>query len=135
MQKKKIVIIDANSLIHRAFHALPPLTARDGEVVNAVYGFTTIFLKALKDFKPDYIVCCFDVDKDTFRKKEYAEYKAHRKEQPSELYHQFPLIKQLLEAFRVQVYEKKGFEADDIIGTISDIINKKYLAFLNGCRK
>ena len=126
MQKKKIVIIDANSLIHRAFHALPPLTARDGEVVNAVYGFTTIFLKALKDFRPDYIVCCFDVDKDTFRKKEYAEYKAHRKEQPSELYHQFPLIKQLLEAFRVQVYEKKGFEADDIIGTISDIINKKY---------
>jgi len=126
MQKKKIIIIDANSLIHRAFHALPPLTARNGEVVNAVYGFTTIFLKALKDFKPDYIVCCFDVDKDTFRKKEYAEYKAHRKEQPSELYHQFPLIKQLLEAFRVPVYEKKGFEADDIIGTISDIINKKY---------
>ncbi|MFH1456784.1 MAG: DNA polymerase I [Patescibacteria group bacterium] len=126
MSKKKFIIIDANSLIHRAFHALPPLTARNGEVVNAVYGFTTIFLKALKDFKPDYIVCCFDVDKDTFRKKEYAEYKAHRKEQPSELYHQFPLIKQLLEAFRVPVYEKQGFEADDIIGTISKIINKKY---------
>lgn len=126
MPKKKFIIIDANSLIHRAFHALPPLTARDGEVVNAVYGFATIFLKALKDFKPDYIACCFDVDKDTFRKKEYSEYKAHRKEQPSELYHQFPLIKQLLEAFRVPVYEKKGFEADDVIGTISDIVNKKH---------
>jgi len=126
MKKKKFIIIDANSLIHRAFHALPPLTGRDGEVVNAVYGFANIFLKALKDFKPDYIACCFDVDKNTFRKKEYAEYKAHRKEQPSELYHQFPLIKQLLEAFRVPVYEKKGFEADDVIGTISDIVNKKH---------
>jgi DNA polymerase I len=126
MKKKKFIIIDANSLIHRAFHALPPLTARDGEVVNAVYGFANIFLKALKDFKPDYIACCFDVDKDTFRKKEYKEYKAHRKEQPSELYHQFPLIKQLLESFRVPVYEKKGFEADDVIGTISDIVNKKH---------
>ncbi|MFH1610942.1 MAG: DNA polymerase I [Patescibacteria group bacterium] len=126
MKKKKFIIIDANSLIHRAFHALPPLTARNGEVVNAVYGFANIFLKALKDFKPNYIACCFDVDKDTFRKKEYSEYKAHRKEQPSELYHQFPLIKQLLEAFRVPVYEKKGFEADDVIGTISKIVNKKH---------
>ncbi|MCG2687031.1 DNA polymerase I, partial [Candidatus Parcubacteria bacterium] len=125
-KKKKFIIIDANSLIHRAFHALPPLTARDGEVVNAVYGFATIFLKALKDFKPDYIACCFDVDKNTFRKQEYTEYKAHRKEQPSELYHQFPLIKQLLKAFNVPIYEKKGFEADDVIGTISEIINKKY---------
>ena len=126
MKQKKFIIIDANSLIHRAFHALPPLTARDGEVVNAVYGFATIFLKALKDFKPDYIACCFDVDKNTFRKKKYKEYKAHRKEQPSELYHQFPLIKQLLEAFKVPIYEKQGFEADDVIGTLSKIINKKY---------
>ncbi len=126
MKKKKFIIIDANSLIHRAFHALPPLTARDGKVVNAVYGFTSIFLKALKDFNPDYIACCFDVDKNTFRKKKYSEYKAHRKEQPSELYYQFPLIKELLKAFRVPIYEKQGFEADDIIGTLSKIVNKKY---------
>jgi len=119
MKKKKFLIIDANSLIHRAFHALPPLTTKDGTLVNAVYGFTTILLKALKDFKPDYIACCFDVSKDTFRKKEYADYKAHRKEQPSELYHQFPLIKELLEAFKIPVYEKEGFEADDVIGTIA----------------
>jgi len=119
MLKKKFIIIDANSLIHRAFHALPPLTTKDGTLVNAVYGFATILLKALKEFKPDYIACCFDVNKDTFRKKEYEEYKANRQEQPNELYHQFPLIKELLEAFKIPVYEKKGFEADDIIGTLA----------------
>jgi DNA polymerase I len=117
---KKFLIIDANSLIHRAFHALPPLTTKDGtQVVNAVYGFTTILLKALKDFKPDYIACCFDVDKNTFRKKMYPEYKAQRKEQPNELYTQFPLIKELLEAFHIPIYEKQGFEADDLLGTLS----------------
>jgi len=126
MKKKKFIIIDANSLIHRAFHALPPLTTKDGILVNAVYGFTTILLKALKEFKPDYIACCFDVDKNTFRKKEYKEYKAHRKEQPSELYHQFPLIKELLESFKIPVYEKQGYEADDVIGTISERVGKKY---------
>ena len=64
MKKKKIIIIDANSLIHRAFHALPPLQTKDGVLVNAVYGFTTILLKALKDLKPDYVCCCFDVSKE-----------------------------------------------------------------------
>jgi DNA polymerase-1 len=116
---KKFIIIDANSLIHRAFHALPPLTNKDGVLVNAVYGFATIFLKALKDIKPDYAVCCFDVSKDTFRRQEYAEYKAHRKEQPQELYDQMVLIKELLTAFNIKIFEKKGFEADDIIGTIA----------------
>lgn len=119
MKSKKFVIIDANSLVHRAFHALPPLQTKDGVLVNAVYGFTSILLKVLKDLKPDYIACCFDVNKNTFRKQEYAEYKAHRKEQPNELYHQFPLIKELLEAFKIPVYEKAGFEADDVIGTLS----------------
>jgi len=126
MKKKKIIIIDANSIIHRAFHALPPLQTKDGTLVNAVYGFTTILLKALKDFKPDYICCCFDVDKNTFRKQEYAEYKGNRKEQPSELYHQFPLIKELLESFKIPVYEKQGFEADDLLGTIATINEKKH---------
>ncbi|MFC1622757.1 5'-3' exonuclease H3TH domain-containing protein, partial [Patescibacteria group bacterium] len=124
-KKKKFIIIDANSLIHRAFHALPPLQTKDNVLVNAVYGFTTILLKALKDLKPDYIACCFDVDKNTFRKQEYKEYKAHRKEQPNELYHQFPLIKELLEAFKIPIYEKQGFEADDVIGTITKINNQK----------
>ncbi len=126
MANKKFLIIDANSLIHRAFHALPPLTTQDGKLINAVYGFTAILLKALKEFKPDYLVCCFDVSKDTFRRKKYKEYKAQRPEQPSELYHQFPLIKELLKAFKIPIYEKEGFEADDIIGTISHKINRNY---------
>lgn len=104
---KKFILIDANSLIHRAFHALPPLLTKNGELVNAVYGFATIFLKSLKDFKPDYVACCFDVSKDTFRRQEYELYKANRPEQPSELYEQMVLIKQLLEAFNIPVYEKK----------------------------
>ncbi|MDD5290362.1 MAG: DNA polymerase I [Patescibacteria group bacterium] len=123
---KKFIIIDANSLIHRAFHALPPLTNKDGVVVNAVYGFATIFLKALKDLKPDYVACCFDVSKDTFRRAEFAEYKAHRKEQPQELYDQMDLVKELLEAFNIKIYAKKGFEADDLIGTIATHLSKKH---------
>ncbi len=117
--KKKFLIIDANSLIHRAFHALPPLTTKDGQLVNAVYGFTTIFLKTLKELKPDYVACCFDVSKDTFRRQAYEAYKAQRIEQPSELYSQINLIKLLLEAFKIPIYEKLGYEADDIIGTLS----------------
>ncbi len=122
---KKFIIIDANALIHRAFHALPPLTNRDGLLVNAVYGFITIFLKVLKDLKPDYITCCFDVSKDTFRKKEYSAYKAKRVKQPQELYDQIALVKQVLDAFQVQIYEKEGFEADDLIGTLVNLNNDK----------
>lgn len=124
MAVKKFIIIDANSIVHRAFHALPPLTTKDGVLVNAVYGFTTILLRVLKDLKPDYVACCFDVSKDTFRKREFQAYKAHRKEQPSELYHQFPLIKELLAAFNVPVYEQAGYEADDLIGTISKLVTR-----------
>ncbi len=123
---KKFILIDANSLIHRAFHALPPLLTKDGQLVNAVYGFATIFLKSLKDFKPNYVACCFDVSKDTFRRQEYELYKANRPEQPSELYEQMVLIKQLLEAFNIPVYEKKGYEADDVIGTISQILKTQH---------
>jgi len=122
---KKFLIIDANSLIHRAFHALPPLTNRKGQLVNAVYGFATIFLKALKEIKPDYVACCFDVSRETFRKEEFAAYKANRKEQPTELYQQFPYIKELLTAFQVKIFELKGYEADDLIGTISKYIDDR----------
>ncbi len=118
MPTKKFVIIDANSLIHRSFHALPPLTTKEGKLVNAVYGFTVILLKVLKEFKPDYLACCFDVSKDTFRRQAYQAYKAKRPEQPAELYQQFPMIKDLLSAFHIPVYEKEGFEADDLIGTL-----------------
>lgn len=122
---KKFLIIDANSLIHRAFHALPPLMNKKGQLVNAAYGFTSIFLKALKEIKPSYVACCFDVSRDTFRKEISSDYKATRKTQPTELYEQFPYIKELLAAFNVKVFEFKGYEADDLIGTLSFLIDKE----------
>ena len=118
-KKKRLLLIDANSLIHRAFHALPSLSTPTGEMVNAVYGFCLAFFKAVKEFKPDYIAAAFDVAGPTFRDKKFKAYKAKREKAPDELYNQMPLVKKVLAAFHVPVYEKEGFEADDIIGTIS----------------
>ena len=118
-KKKRLLLIDANSLIHRAFHALPPLSASTGEMVNAVYGFCLAFFKAVKEFQPDYIAAAFDVAGGSFRDKKFAAYKAKREKAPDELYGQMPLVKKVLAVFHVPVYEKGGFEADDIIGTIS----------------
>jgi len=118
---KKIIITDSNSIIHRAFHALPPLTTKNGELVNAVYGFFSAFLKAIQDFNPDFIATCFDVPLPTFRHKKFKEYKAQRPPTPKELYQQIPIVKKLLKTLKVPVFEKKGFEADDLIGTISNL--------------
>ncbi len=116
---KRLVIIDANALIHRSFHALPPLTTKKGELVNAVYGFTSILLRVLKELKPDYIVTAFDLPKPTFRHLEYKEYKATRPKTPDELCQQFSKVKKVVQAFDIPIFEKEGFEADDIIGTIT----------------
>lgn len=116
--KKRLIVIDCNSLIHRAYHALPPLTTKKGDLVNAVYGFLLVFFKAIQEFQPDYIAATFDVHAPTFRHKEFKEYKAKRPPAPEELYQQIPITKEVLSAFNVPIYEKEGFEADDIIGTI-----------------
>src|SRR4030042_4231747 len=118
MSKQKFILIDGNALVHRAFHALPPLTTKEGELVNAVYGFLTIFFKALKEIKPTYVAVTFDLAKKTFRNEMYAEYKATRVKAPQEPYDQIPKIKELLKLFNVPIYELEGFEADDVIGTI-----------------
>jgi len=118
-KKKILLIIDSNSIIHRAFHALPPLSTNKGELVNAVYGFLLVFLKAIKDFRPDFIAAAFDFPALTFRHKEYKEYKAKRPKTPEDLSEQIPKVKEILKAFKVPVFEKQGFEADDIIGTIA----------------
>lgn len=123
--KKILIILDSNSIIHRAYHALPPLTTKKGELINAVYGFLLVFLKAIKDFQPDYIAACFDFPAPTFRHKKYKKYKAKRPPVPEELYQQIPKIKEILGAFNVPIFEKEGFEADDIIGTISCLASKK----------
>ncbi len=120
--KQKLLIIDGNALVHRAFHALPPsLTDQTGRMTNAVYGFTMIFIKALKDLKPDYIAATFDLKAKTFRHEAFTEYKATRVKQPDELYEQIPLVKEVLTAFNVPIFEKSGYEADDLIGTIAHL--------------
>ena len=124
-QQKQLIIIDSNSVIHRAFHALPPLTTKKGEIVNAVYGFLLVFFKAVKEFKPDFIAACFDFPAPTFRHKKFKDYKAKRPVAPKELYSQIPIVKEVLGVFNVPVFEKQGFEADDIIGTISEKFPKK----------
>ena len=118
---KKLVLIDSNALVHRAFHALPPtLTSPKGVMTNAVYGFTSVLLKMLKDIKPDYIAATYDLAGPTFRHEEFEEYKAHRKKAPDELYAQIPLTKDILKTFGIPVYEKQGFEADDLIGALAE---------------
>ena len=117
--KNKFIIIDGNALLHRAWHALPALTTKKGELVNAVYGFALVFLKVLKDLKPTYITVTFDKKAPCFRHQEFKEYKATRKKQPDELYQQIPRIKKILGAFNVPIFEKQGFEADDLIGTLA----------------
>jgi len=116
---KKFVIIDGNALIHRAYHAIPPLTAKDGTMVNAVYGFTSMLLKVLSDLKPDYMAVSFDVAGGTFRDEVYEDYKATRVKADDSLYDQIPLCYDVVEAFDIPIYVKEGFEADDVIGTIA----------------
>lgn len=115
---KTLVLIDGHALIHRAYHALPPLSTGSGELVNAVFGFSSILLKMLKDLAPDYIAATFDLAAPTFRHKEFDEYKATRMKAPDELYAQIGRVKEVLAAFNIPVFEKEGFEADDIIGTL-----------------
>lgn len=118
------MVIDGNALIHRSFHALPPtLTTKKGEMVNAVYGFTAVLLKAIREFKPDYIALTLDRAAPTFRHKEYKEYKANRVKAPDELYGQIPRVKEIAQTFNIPIYEKDGFEADDLIGTISRTVD------------
>ncbi len=123
-----MVIVDSNALIHRAFHALPPLSTKKGIQVNAVYGFLLVFLKALKDLQPQYIVCAFDSPAPTFRKQAYEQYKAKRPKAPKELSRQIPLVKEVLENLNVPVFEKQGYEADDLIGTIARCAQKQQIA-------
>jgi DNA polymerase-1 len=122
--KDNFVIIDSNSIIHRAFHALPPLKNKEGEIVNAVYGFLLVLFKLLKELKPKYFVACFDLPEPTFRKKAYEEYKATRKKAPDELYNQIPMVKNVLKTFNVPVFEKAGYEGDDLIGTLTNSLTK-----------
>jgi len=124
-KKPKLALIDAHALIHRAYHALPPMSTREGVPSNAVFGFTTMLLKMFSTLKPTHVVAAFDVKGPTFRVKQYKAYKAHRKKPDDELVVQFDLVRDLLKAFDIPVLEKKGYEADDVIGTVVEKLSGK----------
>ena len=116
---KKLVLIDGNSIVNRAFYGLPDLTTTDGTHTNGVLGFLNILFKILEEEKPDYVTVAFDVKHPTFRHEMYGEYKGTRKGMPDELREQIPLLKEMLDAMHIQRMEKPGYEADDILGTIA----------------
>src|ERR1700730_16823834 len=119
-KRKKLVLVDGHAIIHRAFHAVPEgLSTSSGEPVNATFGFTSMLMKALLEEKPDYIAVTFDRPSPTFRHEIYAPYKAHRPTLPENMRPQFVRIHEVVQAFGIQIYEKDGFEADDVLGTLS----------------
>lgn len=122
---KKFIIIDAHALIHRAFHALPPLTTKQGEPIGAVYGFAALLLKILREMKPDYVVAAFDLPKPTFRHLEFKEYKATRARTPADLETQFAPSREILLALAIPILEKEGYEADDVIGSLSESLRRR----------
>ncbi len=113
-----LLIIDANSLIHRSFHALPPLTDSDGNQIGALYGLSSMLIKILQDLKPDYIAAAFDRPEETFRKKEFREYKINRATAPVELIDQLKKARNIFSIFNVKTFDSVGFEADDVIATL-----------------
>jgi len=116
---KTLLLIDGNSLFHRAYHALPPLSDKTGENANAVFGFSNMLLKAIGEVKPDFIACAFDTKAPTFRHVEFEKYKAQRPAPPPDLYPQLPKVKKVLDAFGIPYFEKEGYEADDLLATIA----------------
>ena len=116
---KRLVLIDGHALLHRAFHAIPPLTTKKGELVNAVFGFANMLLKVLSDLEPSHLAVCFDRPVPTFRHKEYPQYQAQRPAMPKELREQIEKVREVVRAFGVPIYEKDGYEADDLIGSLA----------------
>ena len=116
---KKLLIIDGNSIINRAFYAVAPLTTESGLNTNGIYGFLNIFLKVMGEEKPDFCTVAFDLKAPTFRHKMFSEYKATRHGMPQELAEQMPVLKDVLHAMNIKTIEKEGYEADDLIGTVS----------------
>ena len=120
MKKPLLVLFDGNALIHRAYHALPPLTvSKTGEIVSAVYGFAQMLLKVVSELKPTHYAIAFDKKAPTFRHQLFDQYKAHRPPTPVELVNQIGRVRELVEAFHIPIFELDGYEADDLLGTLS----------------
>ncbi|MFA4845676.1 MAG: DNA polymerase I [Patescibacteria group bacterium] len=117
--KPTFLLLDGNALLHRAWHAIPPLTTKDGLVVNAAYGFSMVVEKMLERYKPDFMAVAWDLPGETFRHKLYVEYKAQREKKEQELYDQIPMIQNILSAFGIPSVSAENYEADDVIGTLA----------------
>lgn len=126
----KLVLFDGNAIMHRAFHALPPMNARNGEPINAVYGLISMLLKVIADTKPTHIIFAFDRPEPTFRKKILESYQAQRPEMEEELSSQFKKAVRVIEAFGIPLYDKAGFEADDVIGSIAQNVKNEEIKTL-----
>src|ERR1041385_3710135 len=123
-RKGRLILLDAYSLIYRAFHALPAMSTTSGEVTNAVYGFTSMLAIVLAS-RPEFAIAAFDLGKPTFRSVEYKEYKAGRRAMPDDLRPQMEMVRQVLESFSIPIYGVEGFEADDVIGTLARIAEER----------
>jgi DNA polymerase I len=116
---ERLMLLDGFGLVYRGYFALPPLTTSKGELVNGVFGFCSIVLRGFADLKPDYVAVAFDLSGPTFRHEQYADYKATRTKMPDDLASQFPKVREVVKALRIPAYELQGFEADDVIGTLT----------------
>lgn len=125
MDNQRLLIIDSSALLYRAFHALPPLKTKSGQETGGIYGFLLTFLKATKELQANYVAACFDMKAKTFRHEQFEAYKAHRKPAPDGLIGQFSLLRDVVNAFHIPVFEKEGFEADDLIATICRLCSDK----------
>jgi DNA polymerase I len=123
--ENRLIIIDSNALLHRSFHALPPLKNKAGQETGAVYGYLLTLFKAIKDLKPEYIVATFDTKVKTFRHEKFENYKAQRPATPTGIISQIPVTKEILETFNIPVFAKEGVEADDLIATICTLTQKE----------
>lgn len=130
MGNKRLYLIDATAFCYRAFYALTGLSTSFGQPTNAIYGFLNILNKVLKKERPDYLAVCFDVSRETFRTKRFAEYKIHRPPMPGGLSSQIPIIKKVVAAYGIPIFEKEGFEADDIIATLNSKAKSEGLAVI-----
>lgn len=129
-EKTELLLVDGSALLHRAYHAYPKLTSRDGKLVNAVYGFASMLIAALDSIHPEYVAVAWDVGKPTFRHEQYVAYKAQRPKTDEELIEQIPAVHEMLSAFGIPQLEQEGYEADDIIGSLAHQMIKKHQARL-----
>lgn len=118
--KKRIIVLDSHAILHRAYHALPDFSSASGEPTGALYGLASMLISIIRELKPDYIVAAFDLPKPTYRHEAYTDYKAGRKESDEELRSQIKRAYDFFKAFNIPVYEKEGYEADDVLGTVAE---------------